>query len=80
MSDIVSFPQAASQELIAKLVKAGYLEAGFARPPLCQVCTITGPAIAVGGPALVNPASCSYSIRGAIYLQAVASPSDLWAS
>jgi hypothetical protein len=30
MSDIVSFPQAASQELIAKLVKAGYLEAGFA--------------------------------------------------
>jgi hypothetical protein len=27
MSDGVSFPQAPSQELIAKLIKAGYLEA-----------------------------------------------------
>jgi hypothetical protein len=29
MSNVVSFPQAASQELIAKLVKAGYLPLGL---------------------------------------------------
>jgi hypothetical protein len=36
MSNIVSFPQAASQELIAKLVKAGYLQPAYAmtRSPL----------------------------------------------
>ncbi len=27
MSDVVSFPQAPSQDLIAKLIKAGYLKA-----------------------------------------------------
>jgi hypothetical protein len=29
MSNVVSFPEAASQELIAKLVKAGYLQPGL---------------------------------------------------
>jgi hypothetical protein len=41
MSDIVSFPQAASQELIAKLVKAGYLE-----PGLCNDAVAVANAIA----------------------------------
>jgi hypothetical protein len=41
MSDVVSFPQAASQELIAKLVKAGYLE-----PGLCNDAVAVANAIA----------------------------------
>ena len=41
MSDVVSFPQAASHELIAKLVKAGYLE-----PSLCNDAVAVANAIA----------------------------------
>jgi hypothetical protein len=42
MSDVVSFPQTASQELIAKLVKAGYLE-----PGLCNDAVAIANAIAL---------------------------------
>jgi hypothetical protein len=41
MSDVVSFPQTASQELIAKLVKAGYLD-----PGLCNDAVAVANAIA----------------------------------
>ena len=41
MSDVVSFPQAVSHELIAKLVKAGYLE-----PGLCNDAVAVANAIA----------------------------------
>jgi hypothetical protein len=41
MSDVISHPQAASQELIAKLVKAGYLQ-----PALCNDAVAVANAIA----------------------------------
>jgi hypothetical protein len=40
MSDVVSFPQAASQELIAKLVEAGYLEPGLCNDAVAVANTI----------------------------------------